>query len=299
MIISKITGGLGNQLFQYSIGRHLSIINNTDLKIDIDNYEGNIPDPMLGIRICGLKNFNIKADIATKKDLDIISEINKKNNSNSLTVKIIRKFSPYYKTYYIFESKILKFQPQILKIRSSHLHLKGCWAAEKYFSAIENTIRKDLTFKNEPDKINKAMIDDIKDSNSVCIHVRHGDNANGKAPKHGMLSLKYYDKAIKQLLNYVKNPVFYIFSDDPEWTRNNLKINYPTTYVSHNDDKNNHEDIRLMTYCKHHIIGNSTFSWWGAWLGKKKDQKVFAPRYFFIDMKKGDLYPKDWIIINE
>jgi len=295
-------GGLGNQMFQYALGRHLSIINQIEYKLDISCYQGNVADPMRGIRLFGLDNFNIKAEIASKDDL--VDYYTKTNN------KLFRKMIYFYRSYkpsgkqgYLPEpeANYFRFNPDVIKqkITAKKFYIKGYWQTEKYFTDIADIIKSDFEFKNPPDEKNAKLLKDIENSDSVGVHVRHGDNANNVVPWHGALSLEYYNQAVKILTADIKDPVFYIFSDDPEWSKNNLRLEYPTVYISHNGDEKNHEDLRLMAACKNHIIGNSTFSWWGAWLAKKPGQKVIAPKNYYINynVSKTDFYPKDWLTL--
>lgn len=301
VIVVRLHSGLGNQLFQYALGRQLSIIHKRPLKLDVSYYTAADPDPQKGIRIYCLKHFDIQAQIAEPEDTTLFQKYLKKN----LFSKVLRHasgFGKYYKRSFIFES------PKNYWVFDSHLlteslkaavYLVGCWQTEKYFTSIESIIRNDFVFKNAPDEVNKKMLAEIDSSNAVCIHVRHGDNATKLSQKHGVLPLKYYHKAIEDLTRTVKSPYFYVFSDDPEWAKENLRLDFPSTFVSHNCDEKNYEDLRLMSHCKHHIIGNSTFSWWGAWLGKKSGQLVYAPKRYFIHTDSPlDLYPASWKLIE-
>ncbi|PIY93601.1 MAG: hypothetical protein COY69_00870 [Candidatus Magasanikbacteria bacterium CG_4_10_14_0_8_um_filter_32_14] len=303
MLVVKLTGGLGNQMFQYAIGRYLAIKNNQVLKLDIRGYSGNVADPMRGIREYGLNNFNIKSEIANDIDLMQFDSYFRNNLINKIIRKIFTFYhGNYFKRRYILEpiTNYFKFDKNLSNINIiGDIYLEGYWQSEKYFLGIEEVIRHDLTVKDEPSDFNKVIIDQMSNTESVSIHIRHGDNANASAKKHGVLSLDYYHKAIKELSKKVYNPVFYVFSDDPEWAKNNLKINYKTVYISHNSDQKNYEDLRLMTNCRYHIIGNSTFSWWGAWLSPYKDKIVFAPKVYHVDkdISNSDFFPNDWFLI--
>ncbi len=303
MIVVNIKGGLGNQFFQYALGRSLSIVHKKELKLEAFSYEGNVADPQKGIRTFGLSNFNIKAQIATKEDLlpfknyfriDKIGKFYKLIN--------LLKPLPYYKKKYLVEPKRLwwHFDKNILEAPiADPVYIKGFWQTEKYFIEIEKEIRQELMVKTPPDEINSKFLREIDESNSVAIHIRHGDNSNAVAAQHGVLPLNYYHQAMAEIVKKVDNPRFYIFSDDPDWVRENLKLAFDCVYVSHNNDENNFEDMRLMSQCKHHIIGNSTFSWWGAWLGKKAGQIVFAPKCYYVeqDISETDYYPKNWKLL--
>lgn len=298
MIVSNISAGLGNQLFQYALGCHLAILNNTEHKIDVSGYKVVDPDPVQGVRVCSLDNFNITAQKASVEDLTKFNFLTK-NRFFRHFIRFYSRPNNYFKKKYIIEPEknYFKFDQHILlnKIEKD-VYIEGYWQSEKYFNNIENIIRKEFSFKEDPDEVNSRIIKEIEGSNSVSIHVRHGDN---RRMVNGVLSLEYYLLAVKEISSTVNNPIFYIFSDDPEWARNNLKLEYPTVYISHNGDKKNYEDLRLMTHCKHHILGNSTFSWWGAWLGKKEGQIVYSPKshHSYPDLPSVDYIPANWTFL--
>lgn len=299
MVISNISAGLGNQLFQYAVGLHLAMINKTEYKIDTSRYGNAEPDPMLSIRACGLDNFNITAQKASIEDLNKFLFL-PKNKFFRHFIRFYSRPQNYFKKKYILEPEVnyFKFDPRVLSVKyKKDIYLDGYWLSEKYFKSIENIIRKEFSFKELPDKINDQIIQKMEKENSVCIHIRHGDNVNIPG---GVTPLEYYYQAVTIIAQRIVNPVFYIFSDDPEWAHKNLKLDYPATYISHNGDKKNHEDLRLMTHCKHHIIGNSTFSWWGAWLAKNDQQIVISPKYHhscILPLSETDYLPRGWLIL--
>jgi hypothetical protein len=139
----------------------------------------------------------------------------------------------------------------------------------------------------------------IREAESVAVHVRHGDNATAAAQGLGVLPLAYYQKAAGLISEQARHPQFFVFSDDLDWARATLTLPGPATFVTHNGDEKNYEDMRLMAACKHHIVANSTFSWWGAWLGKKDDQIVYAPMKYYIntDQDFRDFYPASWNLL--
>lgn len=299
----RLLGGLGNQMFQYALGRHLSIIHGRPLKLDLSFYGSAAAKSRWAPRNYNLAPFQIKGEVTTEADLNPFKKY-LGQNFLSKTLRRLSALGKYYNRAYIFEppKNYFVFDSRLLSAPLKPVvYLDGFWQTEKYFLPIENTIRQDFTFKDQPDEANRQMIAEIESNNSVCIHIRHGDNATKIAAKHGVLPLSYYSEATQGLTAIIKNPHFYVFSDDPGWAKENLKLNYPATFVSHNGDEKNYEDMRLMTHCKHHIIGNSTFSWWGAWLGKKPGQLVYAPKRYHIhdNIPTVDLYPDDWkLIIN-
>ena len=158
-------------------------------------------------------------------------------------------------------------------------------------------IRKEFTVKGMPDPINESYLEKIIDCESVSVHVRRGDYVSNPttAQVHGFLGLEYYQKAMNTMLEKIDNPHFFVFSDDPEWTERNIKTDAPVTYIKYNGAKN-YEDLRLMSTCKHHIIANSSFSWWGAWLSPDRENIIIAPKRWFKSDKLNarDLIPEPW-----
>ena len=271
------------------------------LSLDVSHFTTGRSRPARGIRIYCLEHFNIQAHIAKPEDMAPFKKYFRKNfiwqsfrhtghlvNTINVPALLNRQ-----NISWVFDPNLLTWS---LK---ANVYLVGYWQTEKYFTSIENIIRNDFLFKDAPDEVNRKMLAEIDSSSSVCIHVRHGDNASPKTLKHGILPLSYYYKAIKDLMKTVKSPHFYVFSDDTQWVKENLRLDFPSTFVSHNGDEKNYEDLRLMSHCKHHITGNSTFSWWGAWLGKKPRQLVYAPKRYFLQIDPPlDLYPASWKLIE-
>ena len=291
MIITKIIGGLGNQMFQYAVGRHLSIKNNTTLKLDIHgftNYE---------LRKYDLGHFNILEDIATPEDL---SNVVFPSDSGICKVRkfLKGKITKAQRINHIKEQN-LNFQPDILNIGDNN-YLDGYWQSEEYFADIEDTIKKEFSLKSQPDPINETFVGKITDCESVSIHIRRGDYiSNPKtAQVHGFIGLEYYQKAINIVLNQISDPHFFVFSDEPEWAIRNIKSDAKITFIKHNGLKN-FEDMRLMSNCKHHIIANSTFSWWGAWLSRGNDKIVIAPKKWFANREYSntEIIPSNWLQI--
>jgi hypothetical protein len=302
LIIVRLLGGLGNQMFQYAMGRSLSIIHRRPLKFDLGFYSSAAAAASWAPRFYGLSHFSLSAEIATDTETAPFKKY-LGQNFFSKAARRLSGFGNYYLRSYILEPRgnNFVFDPRLLTARLKPIvYLDGFWQTEKYFAGIEKIIRDDFTLSGAPDSTNQAMLLDIGSGNSVAIHIRHGDNATKIAHHHGVLPVSYYDRAVKILAAKVQNPNFYIFSDDPSWAKENLKLDFPSTFVTHNADEKNYEDLRLMSACKHHIIGNSTFSWWGAWLGKKPGQMVLAPDRYHVNttIQTGDLYPQAWQLVK-
>jgi len=288
MIIIRITGGLGNQMFQYAAGRRLSYILKSNLKLDISHYQKD------KLRNFNLDLLNIKCQIANKREINL-SNPSQKGLLSKLRSRIFKP--PPLKP---FREKYFNFDPSVLTL-SDGVYLDGYWQSEKYFADIKNIIRNDFMLRNYSEGNNLELIQKIKSKTSVCIHIRRGDyNTDPKTfQDHGLCSLDYYQKGIQHITQKIGGATFFVFSDDISWAKDNLKINYPAVFVDHNTIDNAYEDLHLMSHCKHHIIANSSFSWWGAWLCQNQNKIVIAPHQWFNSAEHDtkDLIPQSWKIL--
>lgn len=302
MIVIRFMGGLGNQLFQYALGRHLSLIHNRPLRFDASGYTATRPDTYTGTRLFGLEAFSVKGQVATPAELKWF-EIYRTPGTWGRIARLANRWTPYHRRRYILERNrdFWHFRPEVLTSSlAEHVCMVGFWQTEKYFADIAKTIRAELTLKRAADGENAAMLSVISRTDSVSVHVRHGDNATSMAKEHGVLQPSYYQRAAGLITKGLRNPHFFVFSDDPAWARENLTLPGETTFVVHNGDEKNYEDLRLMAACKHHIVGNSTFSWWGAWLGSKAGQLVYAPMKYLLHSNRvyQDYYPATWKLLE-
>jgi hypothetical protein len=199
------------------------------------------------------------------------------------------------------QDKEAGFDISIFDLESGTLVIQGYWQSFKYFESHQDVIRAECTFKRSPTGENARMIDEIEAVQSVAVHVRRGDYVTNPTFKevHGTCSPDYYQRAQKHIVQHVKEPHFFIFTDDPEWVRKRVTFPGPATVVDHNLGNADFEDLRLMTHCKHFIIANSSFSWWGAWLASNQDKIVIAPvKWFRIDsFPCEDRIPREWIML--
>jgi len=266
MIIVRLIGGLGNQMFQYAAARRAAYVHSTTLKLDISAFN------WYKLRKYSLNHFNIIENIATADD--------------------IAQFKGQ-----IIKQNFFHFNPDILKVPKD-VYLDGYWQSEKYFADIEDIIRKEFRTKYELYGKNKELASYIQNCTSVSLHIRRGDYVSDPQTNsvHGTCTLDYYQRCISKLLEKITDPHFFIFSDDPKWVIANLHLDYPTTFVIHNGLEKDFEDLRLMSMCKHNIICNSSFSWWGAWLNANPGKMIFAPDQWFRSEKlyTGDLMPSTW-----
>ncbi len=271
MIIVKLKGGLGNQMFQYAIGRRIAVVNNVPLKLDLKWFDDTGKDTL---REYELKHLKINEEFATPEEIKGV--LNHKFFFNAFS-RFGKQLIPLNRFSHIRETN-KSFEPEVMHLQDN-VYLDGVWANERYFTDIKDLIREDFQLKNPSDEANTELCQMIESVNSVAVHVRRGDYVSNQVTNryHGLCSLEYYAFAIASLADKVKDPHFFLFSDDPQWVKDNIKVNAPAVYVSHNTTGKGYEDLKLMKSCKHNIIANSSFSWWAAWLNSNPDKIIFAP----------------------
>ena len=290
MIISHIIGGLGNQMFQYAAGRALSIRHDVPLRMDVS----------------GFSNYGLHQGFELDRVFDcragIANETDMRATLGWQHAALARRYLAR-QSLAVFRCDEFVVEPHFhywngIKEVSRNCYLMGYWQSEKYFADAEAEIRKDFSFRTPLVNRNAELAGQIKQFNAVSLHVRRGDYTNN--PKttatHGLCSLEYYRSAIRFIAERVEQPYFYIFSDDIPWVKGNLEIEFSCRYVDHNLGAESYNDMRLMSLCKHHIIANSSFSWWGAWLNPSPDKIVIAPeRWFANQTDVQDLLPQGWV----
>lgn len=268
-VIVQIKGGIGNQLFCYAFARSLAFKNNAELIID--NITGFEKDFVYN-RIYMLNHFNISFRKIKKYEL-----FWPLNTYFLWFLKFVSNNIKFTNIFYIKEEN-LDYNEEFTNINfKKFIYLDGYWQSESYFKDIENIIRKDLKIHPPQDLMNQNISNEINKLNSVAIHVRWFDSCY-TTPTHN-ITLDYYTKAISKMNKLLKNPHFFVFSDDPIAAKVKLDLyDEKFSFVSHNKgDSNSYADLWLMTQCKHFIIANSTFSWWGAWLSESKNKIVITP----------------------
>jgi hypothetical protein len=267
MVIVRLRGGLGNQLFQFAAGFALSQHLHVEYKLDPYTYTKH------KYRKLELGHFNIPFELASPTELDsyvgkgkLIRYLNKRENYLRCP-KVVAQ--PHYHFYDDFFSL------------PADIYLSGYWQSEKYFQNVSNQIVDMYQPKERLDSKNLELIQQLDECNSIAIHVRRGDYTSGTySGFFGGLTNDYYQDAVKLIYERVSNPSFFIFSDNPEWCRKNLNIK-EAVYVDHNKGDGSYKDLVLMSKAKHNVIANSTFSWWGAWLNQNASKLVVAPKQWF------------------
>ena len=278
MIIIKIKGGLGNQLFQYAVGRALALHHRLPLKLDLTIFKTYKLHRYL------LDQFAIKAEIATE------DEIIKLKGRNNVLFSALRKAGLVKRKSYLKEKRSSYFDASVFK--NDDVYLDGYWQNELYFSDIREELLRDLISISSMSDLGVVYMEGIKKSNSVSLHVRRGNYLNLK--NFNVLDINYYMKAVEYMRKNVEKPTFYIFSDDLEWCKNSLGFLDNCIFVD--STKTEIDDLKLMSFCKHNIIANSSFSWWGAWLNQNCKKTVIAPKGWLLnDPGSSNVILSDWV----
>ncbi len=288
LIITRLTGGLGNQMFQFATAYALSIRRGVQLELDVTSYAHD------GLRVFELSAFNLPATIATAETL---ARLPKKPKGIGGMIKRLTKAASA-DAIPIHREPHFEFDARVIELDAPHA-LYGYWQSERYFVDQRAAVRSAFTPREPMEPENEAVAATIKAASTpVSLHVRRGDYVTSTTASavHGTCSLEYYRAAIASILAQAPNAHFFAFSDDAVWTRDNLGSSAPITYVASNPPTRGYRDMQLMSLCHHHIIANSSFSWWGAWLNARPDASVIAPARWFAGSDKDtrDLLPASW-----
>lgn len=286
MIVIEASGGLGNQMFQYALYKKLESMGK-DVAMDTSFFRSkqNLRELEIGV-------FGVQYRSITDKEAAYIRGY---GYQDTIIDKIKYKLkSSKMKTY---RDTIEHFQPEIFKM--DDIYLCGYWQSEKYFKDIRNTILEEFSFPLETRERFKELCKQMQEENSVSIHIRRSDYLTEQNIKvyGNICTEKYYENAIAYIDRQIETPHYYVFTDDLEWTRGYFKGDQ-YTIVDENRGKDSYADIYLMSQCKHNIIANSSFSWWGAWLNENPSKKVLAPKKWFHNHEKEDIVCEDWIRIE-
>lgn len=282
MIKVKLNGGLGNQMFQYALGRSLTYRRRTKLAT---YFRGSVAGDTAWKYSLGC--FTLSPDSTIRISPDLSAKLQ----------HLVKLFFGESKN--LVKEKSFNFDPDVLKVPDNVI-LEGYWQSEKYFIDDKDLIRKDYEFKENLIGKNAQLAKKITSSNSVSLHIRRGDYVSDKKTNdfHGTSGLDYYKKSLGYIKKRVKSPMYFVFSDDIAWAKDNLKLPN-ATFIDWNQADKSYVDMQLMSLCKHNIIANSSFSWWGAWLNNNPSKIVIAPKIWFKDpsVDTSDLLPKDWLRI--
>ena len=292
MVIVRLNGGLGNQMFQYAAGRAMADRIGAELLLDTRAFEHTLARNAYTRRAYALTPFNVRARLAAAADL---------KNWPVWVVEIgtrLRFIRPLFRRWH-FQSGI-GYDPGTLMLREP-VCLVGYWQSERYFIDFADAIRADFTLAHPMSGDNSRLLELAHSTVSVGLHVRRGDFVSLKdaAQVHGLCSIDYYRRAISLVRKRLPQCRFLVFSDDPQWAQTELPLDSSAEFVTGND-ATPEQDLALMRACKHHIIANSSFSWWAAWLGYSPEQIVIAPSPWYASPKLDarDLAVARWQYIN-
>lgn len=276
MVIVKLYGGLGNQMYQYAAGSVLAEKLDARLRTDLSWFEAIKGNPGVVQRVYELDGFGIMP-----KELGYLD-------------RMVLSFSPAQE----FKESALGFNKSFNKLKGNVI-LDGYWQSYKYFNGYEDHVSELFKFPASKGK-NKKLLDQITSVESISLHVRRGDyNTKIGRKYHGLMPFKYYQESVKAVTRGTASPHLFVFSDEIDWCKENLKFDIPATFVDSNSPNTGSQDMSLMSACKHNIIANSSFSWWAAWLNRNPRKIVCAPKNWFAgeEHQISDRIPGDWLLL--
>ncbi len=293
MIVAKLMGGMGNQMFQYAFGKYLAVTNNTTLKLDTHFLLDRTPHKEFFVfRDYDLDIFNLQAEFATAAECAVLTQ----RLPLVLPNKVLNKLLGVKKTYVI--EPHFHFSETCFSA-GDNSYIEGYWQSEKYFAPIKKLLKEnDFSFNQPMSDTAAQLANEINNCHSVCVNIRRADFV--VTAFHGTCSPEYYRQGEEIICSKISNPHYFVFSDEIDWCRENIKFNGPVTYVGHEYAGPKFQDyLRLMALCQHFIIPNSSFAWWAVWLNNNADKVVVAPQRWFNDANWNpkDLIPKEWIAI--
>lgn len=280
-VISGLQGGLGNQLFQFAVARAISLRLNARMLLDDS-----------ALKLDHKRSFELGA-FKFPSTLRIVSRPEGGRRG------VLER---WFDRVEILREKHCEFDPEIVSMRpNTSLHLIGYWQTEKYFQAVANQIRSDLQFAFPPDRENQSVLEEIRAVTAVSVHFRRGDfiSEAHTAAYNGTPSLDYYRRAVAMITAQHPNAHLFVFSDEPQWVKDNFQSSAPMKIVDINPPDAPAADLRLMAACRHHVMANSTFSWWGAWLNPSSEKMVIGPNPWYQGAKLNtvDFLPAGWLTI--
>lgn len=297
IIVVRLHDGLGNQLFQYAGARQIAQTRGATLLLDGTSAFAH--DRRYGA-LCQLQHFAIKATFAPRRYCDqppFGRQIHDLRNSLSRHLPLRHRC--------IVREADFEAMCEGAAVRRL-VWLEGYWQSPRYFSSITSEIARELAVVSPLSENSMAVHKEILATNAVCLHVRqmHGAHHNFNAPPPAripQLPFSYYEEAVERLVARERQPTFFCFADNFEWIRERWKFPYPIRFVERDLPRERaYEDIALMSSCRHFVVGNSTFSWWGAWLSRSSDKYVVAPSNLGAVPWGSEpaLFPKDWDILD-
>lgn len=294
MVLVRLMGGMGNQLFQYAAATGLAKKLGTEVKIDLTLLEERPDNPHHVIRDYELHAFNIKESFASKSEIERFNP-----EPVTLAAKILNRIKRTFSQPQVYIQPNHAFDNSFWNLQNDCC-IVGSFQSAKFFKGAEAELRELYQLNISLDEKSNVSLNKIQNTNSVCLHIRRGDYVSNEhySKMIGAKSNDYYYNALKKIAATQNDIAVFVFSDDIEWCKQNLKFEYPATFMDDNNCNNNHhQQFKLMSSCKHFVISNSTFSWWAAWLGSFKNKIVIAPQTWFADgsQQENDIVPEEWV----
>ncbi len=291
MIVSRIEGGLGNQMFQYAFGLYVAKKHGTELRLDLSSYSG---DPIQHGYL--LDRFSI-----TAARLD---EVSARLRPRRYQPKPLRPWLPDGLRWGVlrrFKQRVFGFDPRMLNAPND-AYLVGYWQSEKFFQGICDQILAEFQIRVPVSAKTQQVIERMHAVSSIGLHIRRGDYlTNPEAAKlYTQVPMEYYARCVDQWATSKKEVEVFVFSNDLSWCRKELRLPYRMHFIDHVDSSAAYEDMLMMSHCEAVAIANSTFSWWAAYLNQRSQRTVYAPSQWFCPntMDASDIYPEHWTIVD-
>ncbi len=299
MILVRLMGGLGNQMFQYACGLRLAEKHHTELKIDLTLLlDRSTKNPHAVWREFDLAEvFHVSAPLANEKEIAYFNP-----NPQTFFERVANKVRQIYSPPRVFIQSQSGFDSTVPALPDNYC-LVGQFQSEKFFFPAKDKVREEFSFKHALLEKETDLAEEIQKSNSVCINVRRGDYVTNPiySKSLGFVGLPYYKKSISLISNKDQELKLFVFSDEVEWCKKHFDFPLATTFVSHDYAGPKFRSyFQLMSLCKHFVIPNSTFAWWAAWLGQREGSTVIAPARWSADgsQQSSDRIPPHWIQIS-
>lgn len=279
MIVTRLIGGLGNQMFQYAFGLGLAQETDQELFIDVSGFEN------YDLHALAIDNFAISGKRLPKSEIHRIpARYRGASRVQESVQSLLGRFrSAKSAPLTLRREKPFGFHSEYLA-PEQNLYLDGYWQGESFFPQMQDTLRNEFALMDLLSSKSLDLSAEMADCESVAVHVRRGDyvtdSETGKI--YRSLDARYYQTCLQNLKQHIRNPKVFLFSNDIDWCLTHLNVGIPFTPVAHNDATTAHEDLYLMSRCRHSVIANSTFSWWGAFLGADhSSRRVYYPDPWF------------------
>jgi glycosyl transferase family 11 len=296
-IVARLSGGLGNQMFQYAAGR--SLAHRTGARLILDATPFTVRHER---RRYALAGYGIVADVSFAgcphpPSAAVVELPPRRGFRLADIMRKVRRRTADPARFSLFTEKSFDYDPAFERL-GAQTYLDGYWQSARYFSHIAAAIRRELQPAGEPDRANAQWLARIRAANAVCLHVRRGDYLiSPHFEHHGVCSVEYYRRAMARMRDVAAGARFFVFSDDWQWARDQLSAS-DAIVVDANGPQAGRDELRLMAACRHHVIANSSLSWWAAWLSAQDGQIVIAPApWFTATPNTPDLLPADWLTL--